>query len=240
MAAKTQNERDFDRDIRKLFNAVLTLVIAVIIAAFVLSAAIAHSTKPDIVYSFTQEQGSQAQETAIPDTVIEECTGIDPAFILVLGCAVWENNEPSPMLKDRLDAAIALYKAGAAPKLLLTGDSSEDNNEVDCMLKYTLEQGVPEEDILTDPEGASTFDSIYRAQEVYGAGSFIVVTQKYHMFRALKICDLLRIDAKGVSADQRKYAGRSLRELREVLARDKDYFKSIVKGKKIKLTDPVE
>lgn len=168
--------------------------------------------------------------SGIDEEVIRDCQSIDPLCILVLGCAVWDDNQPSPMLKDRLDTAIELYRRGTAPKLLFSGDNSvKDYSEPDCMLAYALKQGVPAEDIFLDFAGFSTYDSIYRAKTVFCADRFIVVTQKYHLFRALRACDALGIAAKGVASDQRKYAGRFYREAREVLARDKDFFKLMIK-----------
>ena len=162
---------------------------------------------------------------------IAECKSIDPQCILVLGCAVWEDNQPSPMLKDRLDTAITLYNAGAAPKLLLSGDNSvKEYSEPDCMLAYALDQGVPAEDIFLDFAGFSTYESIYRAHAVFKVDRAIVVTQKYHLYRALKACDALGINAKGIASNQQKYAGRYFREAREVLARDKDLVKGMIKA----------
>ena len=168
--------------------------------------------------------------SGISEAEAEECRSIDPQCILVLGCAVWLDNEPSPMLKDRLDTAIALYKAGVAPKLLLSGDNSiVEYSEPDCMLAHALKKGVPAEDIFLDFAGFSTYDSVYRAKAVFCADRFIVVTQKYHMFRALRICDALDVTEKGIASNQRKYVGRHYREAREVLARDKDLVKCIMK-----------
>ncbi len=176
----------------------------------------------------------------ISETEIEECRSIDPQCILVLGCAVWLDNEPSPMLRDRLDTAIALYKAGAAPKLLLSGDNSiVEYSEPDCMLQYTLAQGVPPEDIFLDYAGFSTYESVYRSHAVFRADRLIVVTQKYHLFRALKACDALGIEARGMASNQEQYRGRFYREAREVLARNKDLFKGIVKAKPTYLGDEI-
>ena len=150
----------------------------------------------------------------------DECKSIDPQCVLVLGCAVWADNEPSPMLRDRLDAAIALYKAGVAPRILLSGDNSiPEYSEPDCMLKYTLAQGG--------------------SHAVFMADRLIVVTQKYHLFRALKACEALGIEAKGVASDQQKYKGSFYREAREVLARNKDFFKGIIKAKPTYLGDEI-
>ena len=211
------------------------LIILIIIAAvFVigLSAYVTQSVKAEIAGVDT---GS-----GISDQEIEDCRSIDPQCILVLGCAVWLDNEPSPMLKDRLDTAIALYRAGAAPKLLLSGDNSiAEYSEPDCMLKYTLAQGVPPEDIFLDFAGFSTYESVYRSHAVFMADRMIVVTQKYHLFRALKACEALGIEARGVASNQQKYAGRFYREAREVLARDKDFFKGLIRAKPTFLGDEI-
>lgn len=170
----------------------------------------------------------------------DECRSIDPQCIMVLGCAVWLDNEPSPMLRDRLDTAIALYKAGVAPKLLLSGDNSiVEYSEPECMLQYTLKQGVPPEDIFLDYAGFSTYESVYRSHAVFMADRMIVVTQKYHLFRALKACEALGIEARGVASDQNEYSGRYYREAREVLARAKDLVKGIIKAKPTYLGDEI-
>ena len=172
--------------------------------------------------------------------VVKTCKSIDPQCILVLGCAVWVDNQPSPMLRDRLDTAIALYKAGAAPKLLLSGDNSiAEYSEPECMLQYTLAQGVPPEDVFLDYAGFSTYESVYRSHAVFRADRLIVVTQKYHLFRALKACNALGIDALGVASNQQKYAGRQYREAREVLARCKDLVKGWIKAKPTYLGDEI-
>ncbi len=211
------------------------LMIFIILAAILvlgLSAYVTQSVKDDIAGVDTGSGISEAEAG--------ECKSIDPQCILVLGCAVWADNEPSPMLRDRLDAAIALYKAGVAHKILLSGDNSiAEYSEPDCMLKYTLAQGVPPEDIFLDYAGFSTYESVYRSHAVFMADRLIVVTQKYHLFRALKACEALGIEAKGVASDQQKYKGRFYREAREVLARNKDFFKGIIKAKPTYLGDEI-
>ena len=206
----------------KLIKRILMLIIIAAVLVFGLSAYVTQSVKAEIA---GVDAGS-----GISETEAEDCRSIDPQCILVLGCAVWTDNEPSPMLKDRLDTAITLYKTGVAPKLLLSGDNSiAEYSEPDCMYQYVLKQGVPDEDIFMDYAGFSTYDSVYRAKAVFCSERMIIVTQKYHMFRALKIADALGIEARGASSDQKKYSGRYFREAREVLARDKDLVKSILK-----------
>lgn len=216
----------------KLIKRILMLIIIAAALVLGLSAYVTQSVKAEIA---GVDAGS-----GISEAEAEDCRSIDPQCILVLGCAVWADNEPSPMLKDRLDTAITLYKTGVAPKLLLSGDNSiVEYSEPDCMLKYTLAQGVPPEDIFLDFAGFSTYESVYRSHAVFMADRMIVVTQKYHLFRALKACEALGIEAKGVASNQQKYAGRYYREAREVLARDKDLFKGIIKAKPTYLGDEI-
>ena len=154
----------------------------------------------------------------------------DADCILVLGAGIRTDGSPSPMLQDRLNTGIALYQNGAAPKLLMSGDHGrEDYNDVQTMKDITLEQGVPSEDVFMDHAGFSTYDSLYRARDVFQARKVIIVTQKYHLYRALYIARSLGLDAWGVSADTRRYRGQSQRDFREILARDKDFFVSVFK-----------
>lgn len=156
--------------------------------------------------------------------------GMEADCILVLGARVWDNGQLSAVLKDRVDAAIALYKEGVAPLLLMSGDhSSESYNEVQAMKDYAVEQGVPEECILMDHAGYSTYESMYRAKEVYGINSCIVSTQKYHLYRAVYIGKAVGMDTRGVIADQRSYARQTYYDIREAAARCKDFFLSILK-----------
>ncbi|HKM28720.1 MAG TPA: ElyC/SanA/YdcF family protein [Anaerovoracaceae bacterium] len=149
--------------------------------------------------------------------------------ILVLGAGLNSDGTPSPMLKDRLDAGIRLYKEGFAPKILLSGDNgSEGHNEIHSMLTYTLKQGIPPEVIFCDHAGFSTFDSMVRCQEIFKVKRVLVVTQTYHEYRALYIGDKEGLTVAGVSADQDVYRGQFLRDAREILARVKDFFKVLI------------
>ena len=147
--------------------------------------------------------------------------------ILVLGAGV-RGGKPSDMLRDRLDTAIELYFDGTATKLLLSGDhQSEDYDEVGVMSAYAIENGVPEADILLDHLGLSTYESVIRSKDVFGIGSMVIVTQEYHLPRALYIAEQLEIDAIGVCADTRSYKSELYRNVREYAARTKDFFKCI-------------
>jgi len=153
----------------------------------------------------------------------------DVDCILILGAGIW-GDKPSPMLQDRLDEGIKLYKEGIASKIIMSGDHGrEEYDEVNIMKEYAIEQGVPSEDIFMDHAGFSTYESIYRAKEIFDADNIVIVTQEYHLYRALYIADKLDINAYGVNSDPRKYSGQTFRELREILARNKDFVNCILK-----------
>ena len=149
--------------------------------------------------------------------------------ILVLGAGV-RGDAPSDMLRDRLETACALYHAGVAPKIVMSGDhGSVGYDEVNVMKEYAILCGVPSEDIFMDHAGFSTYESVYRIKEIFGAERIVVVTQTYHLFRALYISESFGLEAVGVSADVRTYRGALWREAREVAARCKDAVYCIFK-----------
>ena len=149
--------------------------------------------------------------------------------IIVLGAGIW-GDKPSPMLKDRLKEAVSLYNQNISSKIIMSGDHGKaDYDEVNIMKEYAIEQGVASEDIFMDHAGFSTYESMYRAKEVFEANKIVIVTQKYHLYRALYIAKQLGIEAYGVNSDPRKYVGATYREAREIIARDKDFIKCIFK-----------
>ena len=155
----------------------------------------------------------------------------DVDCILILGAGIW-GDKPSPMLQDRLDEGIKLYNEGIAPKIIMSGDHGrEEYDEVNIMKEYAIEQGVPSEDIFMDHAGFSTYESIYRAKEIFDADNIVIVTQEYHLYRALYIADKLDINAYGINSDPRQYSGQLFREIREILARNKDFINCIIKPK---------
>ncbi len=163
----------------------------------------------------------------------------DVDCIVVLGAAIW-GDRPSPMLEDRLLEGIKLYESGISNRIIMSGDHGRKGyDEVSVMKSFAIEKGVPSEDIFMDHAGFSTYDSIYRAKEIFKAKKIIIITQKYHLFRAIYIANQLGIEAYGVGSDPRQYVGATQRELREILARDKDFFKSMFRLKPIYLGDPI-
>lgn len=159
--------------------------------------------------------------------------------ILVLGAGIW-GDKPSPMLEDRLLQGITLYNNQTSSKIIMSGDhGKEEYDEVNVMKDFAIEKGVKSEDIFMDHAGFSTYDSIYRAKEIFKAQKIIIVTQKYHLHRALYVAEKLGIEAYGVASNPREYRGQVVRELREVLARDKDFFKCIIKPEPTYLGDTI-
>jgi SanA protein len=162
----------------------------------------------------------------------DEAALLDADCILVLGAGVWEGGRPSPMLEDRLLQGIELYENGASERLLVSGDHGrKEYDEVNVMKQFAIDRGIPSEHIFMDHAGFSTYESLYRARDIFEAKRIIIVTQKHHMYRALYIADRLGLEAYGVASDPRRYAGQEARDLREMAARVKDFFIVIVKPK---------
>jgi len=161
----------------------------------------------------------------------EEALALDADCVLVLG-AYASGDSLSAMLEDRVNRGIWLYENGAARKLLMSGDHGrKDYDEVNAMKNYAMAKGVPGYDVFMDHAGFSTYESLYRARDVFGAKKIIIVTQEYHLYRALYIAKQLGIEAYGVPADLQRYAGEQARLTREFLARNKDFVLCIFKPK---------
>lgn len=151
--------------------------------------------------------------------------------IIVLGAGVW-GDKPSPMLEDRINAGVELYKNNVASKIIMSGDHGQDNyDEVNIMKEYAILKGVSSEDIFMDHAGFSTYESIYRAKYIFKASKIVIVTQRYHLYRALYIANKLGLEAYGFQANPRIYSGQTYREIREILARNKDFIYTIIKPK---------
>lgn len=163
----------------------------------------------------------------------------DVDCIIILGAGIW-GDKPSPMLEDRLLEGIKLYQNNVSDKIIMSGDhGTKEYDEVNIMKNYAIEKGIPSENIFMDHAGFSTYESIYRARDIFKAKKIVIVTQKYHLYRALYIANQLGIEAYGVGADPRQYVGAAYRELREILARDKDFVKCIFKPKPTYLGDTI-
>jgi vancomycin permeability regulator SanA len=141
---------------------------------------------------------------------------------IVFGAGLRRDGAPSSMLADRVGAAVQLYQAGMIEKILMTGDNSRaDYDEVTAMERYAVERGVPARDITLDYAGFSTYESCYRARIVFGVTAAVLVTQDYHLPRAVYTCRQLSIDASGLGTpDWDEYPDRVMwpYQLRETLA----------------------
>ena len=194
---------------RKLCLLLIPAILAVagLAAVLILNGCVRGGAKP---YLLSREQAAQLEEI--------DC-------ILVLGCGVREDGAPSLMLQDRLEMGLALYEDGAAPKLLMSGDHSRtDYDEVNAMKNVALEAGVPSEAVFMDHAGFSTYESMYRARDIFCVERVIIVSQRYHLYRAVYNARQLGLDAWGVAAEDIAYVGQTMRETREILARAKDFL----------------
>ncbi len=190
---------------RRFFSDLLKviLLLVIIVAAFIIIAN---------VYTVLTTRNDLHTVSDLEDAEVDA--------VIVLGASVYADGTPSDMLADRLDVAIDLYKAGAARKIVVTGDGRDSHyNEPDAMKAYCIGCGVPAGDILVDSAGYNTYASIYRAQSVFGLNDVIVVTQAYHLYRALAIAHGLGMQASGVAADKGEYEHQTLYSVREVGAR---------------------
>ena len=182
--------------------ALLTFALAVLLATAIINAVVVGTAAGNIC-EFAAEDG---YDTAV-----------------VFGAKVHEGGTLSHMLQDRMDTAIALWREGKVKKLLVSGDGRGPWSETKYMKLYAMEKGVAEEDILEDGEGFSTIETVTRAKELFGVTKCVLVTQKYHLYRAIYAAESLGMDVRGASADVRTYYGQLYRDVREVMARVKDF-----------------
>ena len=184
-------------------------------------------------------------KSSVSDKIVtvEKAKDLNADCIIVLGAGLRPDGKPTWMLEDRIKVGDELYKNHAAPKIIMSGDHGRESyDEVNAMKKYAKSEGVPSKDIFMDHAGFETYDTMYRARDVFGAKKVIIVTQKYHLYRAMYAAKKLGLDAYGVSATKRKYDNKQwIRDMREWLARVKIFGKCITKpkpkylGKKIDL-----
>ena len=161
----------------KFLKYILIIIIIIILVALGINLFVIASTKENII---TEDEAKEIKDI--------DC-------ILILGAGVW-GDKPSPMLEDRLLQGIELYKRGVAKKIIMSGDHGSKNyDEVNVMKNFAIEHGVPSEDIFMDHAGFSSYESMYRAKEIFGVKTAIVVTQKYHLYRSLYIAKRLGIEA---------------------------------------------
>jgi vancomycin permeability regulator SanA len=206
-----ENMKKSFKFIKSVLSKLIILIIAVFLTFILINSYVKSSTEDSIISK-------------------NDALNINPDCIIVLGAGVRSDGSPSPMLQDRINTGIELYENGVSDKILMSGDHTKKGyDEVNIMKDYAINKGIPSENVFMDHAGISTYDSIYRAKEIFLAEKILIVTQEYHLYRALHIAEKLGVEAYGVSADVRAYAGQELRELREKAARVKDFFKAILK-----------
>lgn len=197
----------------KLFKMLFSFIVRFLIIVVILAAAVVVGSNAVVVVT---GQSAIISEDAAAQTQAD--------YIVVLGAAVTPEEEPSGILRDRLDKAIELYQAGASQKVLMSGNREPGYDEPDVMKSYAIEQGVPEEDIVCDYKGFSTYDTMYRASHEFKAQNIIVVTQSYHLYRSLYNAKGLGMQAVGVASDLHTYEEQGFYDVREIGARTKDFF----------------
>lgn len=156
----------------------------------------------------------------------EDLKSEDFDCIMVLGAGLWDG-EPSPMLQERLDFGLIAYETECSEKLLMSGDHGrKEYDEVNKMKEVAVQNGVPADKVFMDHAGFSTYESMYRARDVFQVEKMVIVTQEYHLYRAVYNARKLGIDAYGFAADRLEYP--IYNDVREALARLKDFFYCIV------------
>ena len=190
-------------------------------AAAAINAYVIASTRPNIV--FTMKKNFYRLPLNIGDSLREK--GLDA--IVVPGALLRDVDTPTPMLRERLDAAVELYESGCADLILLSGDDGKNRqNEIRVMKNYVISKGVPEADVICDREGYTTSMTMKRAKQVFGIESAVICTQSYHLYRCIDNGRMVGIKTWGVATDIEPHKRQGKREVREVLARCKDFVKN--------------
>ena len=163
---------------------------------------------------------------------VEEASKENFDCVLVLGAGVWGDG-PSHLLEERLNKGVEVYNTGCTNRILMTGDHGRDEyDEVNVMKSFAIEKGAVAEEVFMDHAGFSTYESMYRAKEVFQVKKVVIVTQKYHLYRAVYNARKLGIDAYGIPADGQynfSLPVRTYNNFRESLARCKDFIWCIIK-----------
>ena len=177
----------------------------------------------------------------------EEAVSFDADAIVVLGASVYADGTPSGVLRDRLDDGIALYFAGAAPKIVMSGDgggpspiaaaksadaasAAEEKggyDEVSVMCDYAIAQGVPASALVRNDTGYSTYESMHDMRDIFGYDRIVIATQTYHLYRAIYVAQGLGMNAIGVASDYHEYENQARFDVREIPARTKDFFQTL-------------
>lgn len=150
--------------------------------------------------------------------------GVTYDCIIVLGASVQPDGTPSAILRNRIEAAVSLYERGIAPVIIMSGDGRESNyDEPSAMKDYAVSLGVPADAVYCDPGGYHTYDTMWRVAHVYGAQSALVVTQEYHLYRAVYDARGVGLEAAGVVSDEGTYDDQDWYDIRECAGRLQDF-----------------
>lgn len=184
----------------------LTLMIAVLSALLVIY----------LINRHIESQSEDKIQTSITEISIEN----PPRVAIVLGAKVQEHGELSDVLLDRVITAVELYRSGRVKKILMSGDNPSENYDEPTAMKATaVKLGVPAEDIVLDFAGRRTYDTCFRAKEIFEIQKAIIVTQEFHQARSLYLCNKLGVDSIGITANRRKYLGENYWAFREFFSR---------------------
>lgn len=165
--------------------------------------------------------GKTKFQTSITEIPIEN----PPRIAIVFGAKVWDDKSPSPVLYDRVVTAVELYRAGRVKKILMSGDNPTENYDEPTAMKETaVRLGIPEPDVILDFAGRRTYDTCFRAKEIFGVQKAILVTQEFHQPRALYLCNNFGVDSIGITADRRKYESEKYWEFREFFSAVSAWF----------------
>lgn len=216
--------------IRKIIILILVIILLIIASILSVSQHVKTLEEENIIGRYTENSNAQSY------VMYERARDFRAEAIIVPGAAILSDKTPSPILKARLDVAADLYDNNVARKILLTGDgdnSQEYYDEISAMLAYIKEKGIPDEDIFCDHKGYSTIESMVRAKQVFGIDRAIVVSQTFHLPRAIYIGQKTDMKTRGIASDQvgpstlssGKFEDEKVKMwMRETMARNKDFF----------------
>jgi vancomycin permeability regulator SanA len=174
-----------------------------------------------VINKYVYSQNSDKIKTSITEIPTDEPKRV----AIVFGARVWDDGSPSNSLYDRVLTGVELYRAGRVGRLLMSGDKNGENyDEPAAMKKLALQLGIPEGDIVLDNDGKRTFDTCSRAKEIFGVQKAVLVTQDYHLPRALYLCNSLGVDSIGITANRRKYDGENYYHFREFFSTASAWF----------------
>ena len=168
---------------------------------------------------------------------LDELKDQDFDCIIILGAGLW-SGRPSPMLQERLDFGIEAFGTGCTERIIMSGDHGTENyDEVNTMKEVAVDEGIDPDCIYLDHAGFSTYESVYRARDIFKVKKVLIITQKYHLYRAVYDARKLGLDAYGMPAEKKIYP--IYNDMREAAARVKDFIWCIVKPEPTCLGDEI-